>query len=88
MTSWFVVVLHDVMNPAATCHERERQRAGELVRAALDKARDQGFLAVDLLVFAGNVPACRTYLSVGFVDAGPISPEYSTVRRMSLNLQP
>lgn len=60
----------------------------QLVRAALERARDRGCLTVDLLVFAGNVPACRTYLSVGFIDVGPIAPEYPTVRRMSLDLRP
>jgi ribosomal protein S18 acetylase RimI-like enzyme len=65
---------------------RGRRLGPELVRAALEQARDRGYVAVDLLVFAGNVPACRTYLSVGFIDVGPISPEYPTVRRMSTEL--
>jgi len=65
---------------------RGRRLAQQLVRAALDQARDREYRTVDLLVFAGNVPACRTYLAVGFVDVGPISPEYPTVRRMSLDI--
>lgn len=65
---------------------RGRGLGRELVRAALGRARDRGYLDVDLLVFAGNVAACRTYLAVGFVDVGPISPEYPTVRRMALDL--
>lgn len=43
---------------------------------------------VDLLVFAGNVPAIRTYEAVGFVDAGAIAPEYPDVRRMVLETAP
>ena len=42
--------------------------------------------SVDLFVFAANTPAIRTYRSVGFADAGPISPDYPTVLRMVLDL--
>lgn len=68
---------------------RERRGQGlaaELVRLALVHARELDVHAVDLLVFAGNAPAVRTYLSVGFADVGAIAPEYPTVRRMSLAL--
>jgi ribosomal protein S18 acetylase RimI-like enzyme len=54
-----------------------------LVRAALDQLPIVG--PVDLLVFAGNSPAIRTYEAVGFVDAGAIAPEYPDVRRMVLD---
>lgn len=61
--------------------------APELVCAALAHARALDCRAVDLLVFAGNASAVRTYLSVGFADVGAIAPEYPTVRRMSLDLR-
>ena len=54
-----------------------------LVRAALDQLPIVG--PVDLLVFAGNTPAIRTYEAVGFVDAGAIAPDYPNVRRMVLD---
>lgn len=54
-----------------------------LVRAALDQLPVVG--PVDLLVFAGNTPAVRTYEAVGFVDAGAIAPDYPEVRRMVLD---
>ena len=54
-----------------------------LVRAALDQLPIVG--PVDLLVFAGNTPAIRTYEAVGFVDAGAIAPDYPDVRRMVLD---
>lgn len=65
---------------------RGRRLAGVLVRAALDEARALGVEAVDLLVFAGNHPAIRTYRAVGFADRGAIAPDYPDVRRMELNL--
>lgn len=58
----------------------------EMVRVALDHSRNLGCLSVDLLVFAANLPARRTYLAAGFADVGAISPEYPDVRRMSLEL--
>jgi len=66
---------------------RGRGLAAEVVRMALGHARDLGFDTVDLLVFAGNASAVRTYLTVGFTDAGPVSPDFPTVRRMSSRLR-
>jgi ribosomal protein S18 acetylase RimI-like enzyme len=63
---------------------RGRGLAVPLVRAALDQLPI--VRPVDLLVFAGNLPAIRTYEAVGFVDAGAIAPEYPEVRRMVLDL--
>jgi RimJ/RimL family protein N-acetyltransferase len=65
---------------------RGRGFAVPLVRAALDQLPI--VRTVDLLVFAGNVPAIRTYEAVGFVDAGAIAPEYPEVRRMVLDAAP
>lgn len=65
---------------------RGRGLAPDLVRAALAHA-PAAVQFVDLLVFAANVPARRTYLAVGFTDVGAISPDYPTVRRMSLGLR-
>ena len=62
---------------------RGRGLAVPLVRAALDQLPIVG--PVDLLVFAGNTPAIRTYEAVGFVDSGAIAPEYPEVRRMVLD---
>ena len=62
---------------------RGRGLAVPLVRAALDQLPI--VRAVDLLVFAGNIPAIHAYESVGFVDAGAIAPEYPEVRRMVLD---
>lgn len=62
---------------------RGRGLAVPLVRAALDQLPVVG--PVDLLVFAGNTPAVRTYEAVGFVDAGAIAPDYPEVRRMVLD---
>jgi RimJ/RimL family protein N-acetyltransferase len=62
---------------------RGRGLAVPLVRAALDQLPI--VRPVDLLVFAGNAPAIRTYEAVGFVDAGPIAPDYPDVRRMVLD---
>ena len=62
---------------------RGRGLALPLVLAALDQLPIVG--PVDLLVFAGNTPAIRTYEAVGFVDAGSIAPEYPQVRRMVLD---
>lgn len=66
---------------------RGRGLGAILVRAALDHARANGLRTVDLLVFAANQPAVRTYLAVGFTDAGSISPDYPAVRRMVLDLE-
>lgn len=60
--------------------------SADLLRAALAHARDGGFLAAELIVFADNLPAVRTYLTVGFTDVGPISPDSPSVRRMLLTL--
>ncbi len=57
-----------------------------LVRAALDQLPI--IRTVDLLVFAGNTAAIRTYEAVGFIDAGAIAPEYPDVRRMVLDAAP
>lgn len=65
---------------------RGRGLARHLVRAVLARARQLDCDAVDLLVFAGNAPAVRAYLSVGFADVGAIAPDYPTVRRMSISL--
>ncbi len=65
---------------------RGRGLAVPLVRAALDQLPI--VRVVDLLVFAGNTPAIRTYEAVGFVDAGAIAPEYPEVRRMVLDSNP
>jgi len=65
---------------------RGRGLAADLVSAVLPLARDLDCHTVDLLVFAGNTPAVRAYLSVGFADVGAISPEYPSVRRMELTL--
>jgi ribosomal protein S18 acetylase RimI-like enzyme len=62
---------------------RGRGLAVPLVRAALDQLPI--VRPVDLLVFAGNSPAIRTYEAVGFVDAGAIAPEFPDVRRMVLD---
>jgi len=62
---------------------RGHSLAVPLVQAALDQLPIVG--PVDLLVFAGNTPAIRTYEAVGFVDAGAIAPDYPDVRRMVLD---
>lgn len=64
---------------------RGRGLALGLVRAALAQVRDSRVRTVDLLVFAENARAVRTYLAAGFTDVGAVSPEYPAVRRMSLD---
>ena len=58
----------------------------ELVRAVLDRARALDCVGVDLVVYADNLPAVRTYRAVGFTDAGPVSAEHPDVRRMAFTL--
>jgi ribosomal protein S18 acetylase RimI-like enzyme len=65
---------------------RGQRLAGELVHAALTHGCGVEVRSVDLVVFAANLPAVRTYQAVGFTDIGAISPDYPTVRRMSLEL--
>jgi RimJ/RimL family protein N-acetyltransferase len=66
--------------------ERGHRLAAPLVMAALGQARRIGLNTVDLLVFAGNHRARRTYARVGFTDHGGL-PEYPDVVRMSLDLR-
>jgi RimJ/RimL family protein N-acetyltransferase len=65
--------------------QRGRRLGVPLVTAALDQARDLGLTTVDLLVFAENQPARRTYLAAGFTDHGGL-PDYPSVHRMSVDL--
>lgn len=67
---------------ALSPRHRGQRLAASLVRAALVELPMTG--PVDLLVFAGNIPAIRAYRSVGFRDAGPIAPDHADVRRMVL----
>jgi GNAT superfamily N-acetyltransferase len=67
--------------------ERGKRLGAHLVTLALDEARRIGLNTVDLLVFAENHPARRTYNAVGFTDHGGL-PDYPSVIRMSLDLKP
>jgi GNAT superfamily N-acetyltransferase len=46
-----------------------------LVVAAIERAEGLGLTALDLRVYEGNDPAIRTYLALGFVDAGPMASD-------------
>jgi ribosomal-protein-alanine N-acetyltransferase len=43
-----------------------------LVAAAIERAEGLGFRELDLRVYDGNDAAIRTYLALGFADAGPM----------------
>jgi ribosomal protein S18 acetylase RimI-like enzyme len=58
-----------------------------LVAAALAEARAAGTYTLDLLVYADNRAAIRTYLGAGFTDRGPIAADYPDVRRMELDMR-
>jgi len=53
----------------------DRRGAGlgrTLVAAVIERAEAIGLRALDLRVYDGNDAAIRTYLALGFTDAGPM----------------
>ncbi|WP_426623904.1 GNAT family N-acetyltransferase [Leifsonia sp. McL0607] len=65
---------------------RGRGNGRHLVSAAIDAARIAGVNHLSLNVITTNAAAFRTYLSLGFTDAGP-NPEHPTMTIMEATLQ-
>ena len=55
---------------------QRRGLAREMVRFAMDKAREQGSLALRLDVLTGNLPAEKLYLGLGFYRVSTVSMYY------------